>query len=144
MVRVRCPALVLALTLAGAPRATAQQPAPPVRVELRENVPNPVTSSTTIAFEILPEVCARNHVPTVSLNIYNVLVQVVAIPMLEGPTPVPLRNLKLGCGEHRAYWDGRQLDGSPAVTGVYYYQLTVDGERFTRKLIVQRRQGETT
>lgn len=142
MVRVRWPALVLALALAAVGRAPAQE-APPVRVELRENVPNPVTSSTTIRFEILPEVCARNHVPTVSLSIYNVLVQVVAVPVLEGASPVPLRNLRLGCGTHQATWDGMQLDGKPATTGVYYYQLTVDGERFTRKLIVQRR-GETT
>ncbi len=143
MVRVLCPTVMLALTLAGASLAQGQS-APAVRVELLENVPNPVTTSTTIAFEILPEVCARSHVPTVSLNIYNVLVQVIAVPVLEGTPPVPLRNLKLGCGEYRAVWDGKQLDGQPAVTGVYYYQLTVDGERFTRKLIVQRRQGETT
>lgn len=141
MFRVWCPTFVLALTLAGATLAQAQS-TPAVRVELLENVPNPVTSSTTIAFEILPEVCARSHVPTVSLNIYNVLVQVIAVPVLEATPPVPLRNLKLGCGEYRAVWDGNQLDGQPAVTGVYYYQLTVDGERFTRKLIVQRRQGD--
>ena len=98
MVRVWWPTLALALTLAGAPLAQAQS-APAVRVELLENVPNPVTTSTTIAFEILPEVCARSHVPTVSLNIYNVLVQVIAVPVLEGTPPVPLRNLKLGCGE---------------------------------------------
>jgi hypothetical protein len=142
MVRVRWPALVLVLALAAVQQAPGQE-APPVRVELKENVPNPVTSSTTIRFEILPEVCTRNHVPTVSLSIYNVLVQVVAVPVLEGAHPVPLRNLRLGCGTHQAAWDGRQLDGRPATTGVYYYQLTVDGERFTRKLIVQRR-GETT
>jgi hypothetical protein len=143
MVRVRCPALLLALALAAARQAPAQD-APAARVELRENVPNPVTSSTTISFEILPEVCARNHVPTVSLSIYNVLVQVVAVPVLDGSNALPLRNLKLACGMHQAVWDGRQLDGRPATTGVYYYQLTVDGERFTRKLIVQRRAGETT
>lgn len=142
MGRVWWPALVLVLATA-AVRTTGAQEAPPVRAELRENVPNPVTSSTTIRFEILPEVCAQNHVPTVSLNIYNVLVQVVAVPVLEGAEPVPVRNLRLGCGTHQATWDGRQLDGRPATTGVYYYQLTVDGERFTRKLIVQRR-GEST
>lgn len=143
MVRVVCPTVALALTLAVGQLAQAQA-APAVRVELKENVPNPVTSSTTMAFEILPEVCARNHVPTVSLSIFNVLVQVVAIPVLAGDNPIPLNGVKLGCGEHLAVWDGRQLDGRPARTGVYYYQLTVDGERFTRKLIVQRRQGEAT
>jgi hypothetical protein len=50
-----------------------------------------------------------------------------------------LDSLRLRCGEHRAYWDGKYLDGKrEATTGVYYYQLTVDGERFTRKMIAQR------
>jgi hypothetical protein len=32
------------------------------------------------------------------------------------------------------------MDGErSAVPGVYYYQLMVDGERFTRKMIAQKR-----
>ena len=51
-----------------------------------------------------------------------------------------LDSLRLRCGEHRAYWDGKYLDGKrEAITGVYYYQLTVDGERFTRKMIAQKK-----
>ena len=123
---------------------TAQSEPPPPRAELKENQPNPFVTSTTIPFEIASEVCSGGRRPEVSLKVYNVLVQVIAVPVLEGTPPVPLRNLKLGCGEYRAVWDGKQLDGQPAVTGVYYYQLTVDGERFTRKLIVQRRQGDAT
>lgn len=142
MVRVVCPTLALALTLAAVTVAHAQAP-PAVRVELGEGVSDSLTGSTTIAFSILPEVCSRGHVPAVSLRIFNVLVQVVAIPVLEGDPAASLAGTRLKCGEYRARWDGRQLDGRPATTGVYYYQLTVDGERFTRKLIVQR-QSETT
>lgn len=142
MVRVVCPTLALALTLGTAAIVRAQAP-PAVRVELGEGIPDSLTGSTTIPFSILPEVCSRGHVPTVSLKIFNVLVQVVAVPVLEGDTPASLAGARLRCGEYRARWDGKQLDGRPATTGVYYYQLTVDGERFTRKLIVQRR-SETT
>ena len=133
MLRSAWPMLLLGLALAGAP-ARAQQV--PLDVELLENEPNPVTTGTTIGFVIGPEVCGQGHVPTVSLQIYNVLVQVVAVPVLTDGRPTT--NLKLPCGEYRARWDGRQRDGRQAQTGVYYYQLVVDGQRFTRKLIVQR------
>ena len=138
MVRVVCPTLVLALTLGAAPVVLGQAP-PAVRVELGEGISDSVTGSTTIPFSILPEVCSKGHIPTVSLKIFNVLVQVVAIPGLEGEAPGSLGGTRLKCGAYRVQWDGRKLDGRPATTGVYYYQLTVDGERFTRKLIVQRK-----
>jgi hypothetical protein len=131
--------LLLGLALAAAP-AEGQQA--PLKVNLQENVPNPVTTGTTIGFRIDPEVCGGGHVPTVSLQIYNVLVQVVAVPVLEDGRP--LTNLRLACGEHRAVWDGRQRDGRLAQTGVYYYQLVVDGQRFTHKLIVQRNSSGAT
>ena len=73
------------------------------------------------------------------------LVQVVAIPMLTtAAEPAPgaerLDSLRLRCGEYHAFWDGKYLDGKGEATpGVYYYQLTVDGERFTRKMIAQKK-----
>jgi|SRR6187551_3734779 len=137
MLRFAWPMLWLGLTLAATP--VQGQGAPP-RVELRESQPNPVTSTTTIGFILHPEVCAKGHVPTVSLQIYNVLVQVVAVPMLDVPQGRggPIVNVKLPCGTYEAVWDGRLQDGRPAQTGVYYSQLIVDGQRYTQKLIVQR------
>ena len=128
----------------GTPVAAQANVAPP-RIELKENYPNPFFPTTTIPFLISQEVCARGHQPVVSLKIYNVLVQVVAIPVLtnaSGPRPGAERldSLRLRCGEYHAFWDGRYLDGrGEATSGVYYYQLTVDGERFTRKMIAQKK-----
>ena len=86
MVRVVWPTLALALTLGAATVAGAQAP-PAVRVDLGEGIPDSLTGSITIPFSILPEVCSRGHVPTVTLKIFNVLVQVVAIPALgENPS----------------------------------------------------------
>jgi hypothetical protein len=74
------------------------------------------------------------------LKVYNVLVQVVAIPTLGFGSSERVDSLRLRCGQYRAFWDGKYLDGKrEAITGVYYYQLTVDGERFTRKMIAQRK-----
>jgi hypothetical protein len=135
--------LVLLAGTASALRAqtpTQSQASPGPGVELKENTPNPFFPSTTIPFTIAPEVCSKGHQPMVSLKVYNVLVQVVAIPVLPGDPPVMLDGIRLRCGEYRASWDGKYLDGQREVTpGVYYSQLTVDGQRFTRKMIVQRR-----
>lgn len=112
----------------------AQSAPPPIRVDLKENQPNPFVTSTTIPFEIAPELCDGGHRPRVSLTVYNVLVQVVAVPVLIGDGD-RLSEATLNCGSHQAYWDGMHLDGQRAATaGIYYYQLTVDGERFTRKM----------
>jgi hypothetical protein len=143
MLRFAWPVLWLGLTLAASP--VRGQAAPP-RVELRESDPNPVTSTTAISFILHAEVCARGHVPTVSLQIYNVLVQVVAVPLLEVAPgrDRPVVDLRLPCGTYQARWDGRLQDGRLAQTGVYYTQLIVDGLRYTQKLIVQRSSSGAT
>ncbi len=128
----------LALLLSASP-AVAQSA---IRAELKESSPNPIRSAATIEFEIRSEACRDGNQPIVSLRIYNVLVQVVAIPVLEKPPKLPIENVRLSCGKHEARWDGLVLDGQPARTGVYYAQLIVDGQRFTRKLIVKRK-GES-
>ncbi|HEX5387568.1 MAG TPA: hypothetical protein VFW66_12745 [Gemmatimonadales bacterium] len=150
MVRFKWAGWWLGIMLVGASSpAAAQVLLPQPKVELKDYYPNPLGAATTIPFEISPELCVRGHQPVVSLRVFNSLVQVVAIPVLadsstsgkedSGPALVLLR---LTCGEHRAYWDGKYLDGRrEAGTGVYYYQLTVDGERYTRKMIVARRIG---
>ena len=119
-----------------APAVSQESPSPG---ELRENTPNPFFPSTTMPFEIHQEVCARSHQPVVTMHIYNVLVQVVATPVLQGPSNERLENVRLPCGSHAAYWDGRNREGREVPDGVYYYQLLVDGERIsTRKMIVRR------
>src|ERR687890_2552612 len=139
MVRLVWPGWWLGLLVGIGSPVAAQANVVPPRVELKENYPNPFFPATTIPFQISREVCAKGHQPVVSLKIYNVLVQVVAIPMLATESSERVDSLRLRCGEHRAYWDGKYLDGTrEATTGVYYYQLTVDGERFTRKMIAQR------
>jgi hypothetical protein len=64
----------------------------------------------------------------------------VASPGLATGSAERLASLRLRCGEYQVPWDGTYLDGRREATpGVYYYQLTVDGERYTRKMIAQPR-----
>jgi len=117
--------------------------APPPLVELKQNYPNPFNPATTIPFTLNGDLFANGHRPRVSLKIYNVLAQLVAVPILQG-TGEDLDNLELTCGTtgpcaFTAYWDGKVLKTDrEAASGVYIYQLVVDGRRFTKKMIVMK------
>jgi hypothetical protein len=38
-----------------------------------------------------------------------------------------------------AYWDGNVVNtGRQAASGIYIYQLVVDGRRFTKKMIIMK------
>ncbi|HLS46903.1 MAG TPA: hypothetical protein VK012_00160 [Gemmatimonadales bacterium] len=139
MVRFAWTGWWLALVLVTGPPLYAQDPADPPSVELRDNYPNPFNASTTIPFTIRPEVCRNGHEPTVTLEIYNVLGQVVAVPVLAEQRQRRIQRLQLPCGEHEAIWDGRLLDGAEATTGIYWYYLTVDERRQANNMILQRR-----
>jgi len=138
MVGAGRPGWVLALLLGLAGLASAQE-RPPPPVELRENYPNPFFLSTTIPFVLNPELCERGHQPLVSMKVYNVLAQVVAVPILLNSNSEHLDGLRLRCGGHEAYWDGKVRDSNRELTpGVYYAHLVVDGERYTLKMIARR------
>ena len=120
------------------------QATPPPLVELKQNYPNPFNPATTIPFTLNGELFANGHRPKVSLKIYNVLAQIVAVPLLQG-TGEALTDLELTCAntsapcEFWAYWDGKVLNTDrEAASGVYIYQLIVDGKRFTKKMIVMK------
>jgi hypothetical protein len=120
------------------------QATPPPSVELKQNFPNPFNPATTIPFSLNGDLFANGHQPKVSLKIYNVLAQLVATPILQG-TGEDLNDLELTCGTpstgctFNAYWDGKVLKSDrEAASGVYIYQLVVDGKRFTKKMIVMK------
>jgi hypothetical protein len=126
---------------AGARETRGQGPTP--TAELKQNYPNPFNPATTIPFALGGEAFADGHRPKVSLKIFNVLAQLVAIPVLQG-TGEPLENLELTCSSSAgcafsAYWDGNVANsGRQAASGVYIYQLTVDAARYTRKMVIMK------
>ena len=132
--------LGLGLAVVGTRETAAQQPNPPPTVDLGQNYPNPFNPATTIPFALDGQLFANGHRPKVSLRIYNVLAQLVAIPILQGSGD-KLDNIELTCTgstcAFTAYWDGKVLNSDrEAASGVYLYQLVVDGVRCTRKMIV--------
>lgn len=131
--------VTLGLSVAVPAPAMAQEGPPPGRVELGQNYPNPFNPETTIPFVLPESLFQGGQRPVVSLRIYNVLAQLVAVPILQG-SGEPLENLRVdwnGTGRYAAYWNGKVLDTDrEAASGVYVYQLVVNGERFTGKMTV--------
>lgn len=132
-------ALLLIALIGIGPPADAQQNRPPPTASLGENTPNPFFPATLIPFHIDAQECSDGQQPLVSLKVYNVLVQMVAIPVLQSGRGEVLNDIRLPCGDHVALWDGRTVQGrTEPASGVYYVQLTVDGVRYTRKMIVRK------
>ena len=116
---------------------------------LGQNQPNPFSQETTIPFTVGDADCAagtQHHV--VTIRIYNILSQVVAIPVLveSAPTDPPsaaaraVSSVALACGSYGARWDGRHSrNNREAAPGVYMYQLLVDGHpQGTKKMLLRR------
>ena len=82
--------------------------------ELRQNYPNPFNPETRIAFSVggYPNCIDPSRQYRVSLRIFNLLAQQVAVPVLQGAAAgvsggQSLENVFLTCGEYTAYWDGK-------------------------------------
>lgn len=130
--------LALGLLLA-VPSVLEAQDRPREAVRLGRNYPNPFNPETTIPFELDQSLFADGHQPVVSLRIYNVLAQLIAIPILQG-SGEPLDAVQLewnGTGNYSAYWDGKIRDSDrEAPSGIYVYQLIVDGQSFTERMSI--------
>lgn len=115
---------------------------------LKQNYPNPVTEDTRIPFAVGDEQgcldSGRQH--RVSLRIYNLLAQLVAVPVLQGGVGnagggEPLENLLLTCSteDYTAYWNGKSSQsGEDVPPGIYLFRLEVDGKVLVKKMIVRK------
>ncbi|MDP3772889.1 MAG: hypothetical protein Q8Q85_01325, partial [Gemmatimonadales bacterium] len=82
------------------------------QVELLQNYPNPFNPATTIPFRLSESLFRSGRGPVVSIRIYNVLAQLVAVPSLQA-SGQRLDAVELECRELRncycvfsAFWDG--------------------------------------
>ncbi len=92
----------------------------PEKIQLVGNFPNPFNPYTTIKYEL-------THDSNVSLVVYNSLGEVVQV----------LVNHNQPSGRHDAVWNGESTMNSVVPSGIYIYQLTVDGViSGTRKMVL--------
>lgn len=109
--------------------------------QLNQNYPNPFNPSTTISFELKPELFENGKPVVVSVRIFNVLQQLVAVPKAVNHSlgDVSVENLTYDApGVKEAFWDGYDRNGFKVASGIYYYQLVVNGERTVRKMVVTK------
>ena len=134
-----------ALALSGAPALYAQGPpgseAPRSGFTLEQNYPNPFNPETRIPFVLAEDLFVEGRLPAVTIRIFNILQQVVAVPVaLRHPLgKVPVVNLEYPApGRYEAYWDGTDQNGRQVASGIYLMQLTVNRVSQTRKMYVSK------
>ncbi len=102
-----------------APTDVDDDAALPTSFSLQQNHPNPFNPTTTISFSI-PR---GGHV---SLDVLNILGQRVNTLVDEN----------YPAGTHEVMWDGKDNNGSPAATGIYFYRITSNEFTSTRKMLL--------
>lgn len=136
--KLRWAALSVVLALSAlVPRvAAAQTGGKPRRpnVTLGQNYPNPFNPETWIPFGIDSTCQEPTRQYRVTVRIFNLLAQEVAVPVIQGGSGSTaggdrIENITLGCGSYTAYWNGKYLNSNrEAASGMYLYRLEVDGQ----------------
>lgn len=90
----------------------------PQTFHLFQNYPNPFNPTTTIKFAV----SRRSHI---QLVIYNVL----------GEEVITLKNEELLPGIHVVQWNGKNSEGTPVPSGIYFYRLQVGDYAQTKKMV---------
>lgn len=85
---------------------------------LFQNRPNPMAGSTRIEYDLPAE-------GEVRLRIFDVAGRRVRT-LVDG---------RKGAGRHAEQWNGRDEGGAAVASGVYFYELDVEGQRSTRRLV---------
>lgn len=98
---------------------------PVVHGRLYQNHPNPFNPSTVIPFTVPGGSGARENV---LLVVYDA----------RGARVKTLVNEPLPGGRHEVIWDGSNMRGESAASGIYFARLAVRGVRQTRKLVLLR------
>ena len=91
----------------------------PTSFALEQNYPNPFNPTTEIPLALPVD-------SYVELSVYNVLGQTV-ITLVSGEMPA---------GHHLISWDGTDADGGSVASGVYFYRISADSFKATKKMML--------
>ncbi len=94
----------------------------PLSTDLNGNYPNPFNPATKINFTLNTENTGKNT----ELIIYN----------LKGQKVKTLVNDKLETGNHQVIWNGKDENGKPVASGIYFYQMKSGKYDKTRKMLL--------
>lgn len=92
-----------------------------VATGLNGNYPNPFNPETTISFSL-------SETGKVKLDIYNI----------RGQRVKTIVNESMSAGKHKAVWNGTDNNNRKVSSGVYFYRLTTDKQKFNNKMILMK------
>lgn len=95
--------------------------APALETALKGNYPNPFNPETTIRYYI------KDNAP-VTLDILN----------LKGQLVRRLVNSVKNAGEHSVVWNGKDIHGRNVASGMYFYKLSSNNIKDTKKMIMMK------
>lgn len=109
---------------------------------LLETSQSPQRGEARIRFQLGPRLFEQGGGARVSLRVFNILRQVVGVPVLlapDGRPAEPVEDLLFERpGSFEAYWDGLDLEGHEATAGPYFVELMVGGRSQVRKILLIR------
>ncbi|MCK4406494.1 MAG: T9SS type A sorting domain-containing protein, partial [Bacteroidales bacterium] len=91
----------------------------PIGFALNQNYPNPFNPETTISF-LIPKISK------VEISIYNI----------KGQKIKTLVNKNLQRGHHEILWNGKNENGEPVSSGIYFYKMETDNFSEIKKAIL--------
>jgi hypothetical protein len=111
------------VALLNTPTSVATGPERTARFALGQNAPNPFNPDTRIEFTL-------DQGAEVDLTVFSV----------DGrPVRTLVDGMRMGPGVRTVYWDGRNESGRVVHSGIYFYQLVIDGEQqAARKMALVR------
>jgi choice-of-anchor B domain-containing protein len=97
----------------------------PKALTLGQNYPNPFNPSTVIPFTI-PEIDGSGNGIPVKLTVYDVRGRRIAV----------LIDRRLGAGDYRVNWNGRDQAGESVESGLFFYRLETPGFSATKRMVI--------
>ncbi len=122
------------------PEAVRQESFPAADFTLYPVSPNPFERETRISFRLGEQLFEGEGEVRVTMRVFNILRQVVAVPVALDERGEPGSALEdLGYerpGHYEALWDGRDREGRLAASGPYFVELKVGDEAQVRKILL--------
>jgi hypothetical protein len=103
-------------------------PERPLNFQLKQNYPNPFNPNTTIPFTVYGSQFIVHSPIHTTLKIYNILGQLVRTLLDEEKIS----------GDYQVIWDGKDQDGKEVKSGIYFYVLSCDKFKDSRKMLLIR------
>ena len=104
--------------------------------------PNAFAGDTRISFRLGDGLFASEGAVAVTLRVFNILHQLVAVPVAldeEGRPGESVEELSFDRpGLYQAHWDGRDLEGREVTAGPYFVELSVGARSQVRKVLLVR------